>query len=79
MKAIRIRKTSISEHFGTGTAPPIAMSEGQVWNEESFEFGQSLAAYTIHLFRNVCEVVCEPKPCAFFDAFSSSLMLFLPH
>ena len=65
MKAIKIRKTSISEHFGTGTAPPVAMSEGQVWNKESFEFGQSLEAYNIHLSRNVREIVCEPKPCSF--------------
>ena len=50
------------------------MSECQVWNEESFEFGQSLEAYYIHLSRNVREIVCEPKPCAFFDAFSSPLI-----
>ena len=65
---------SISEHFGTETAPPVAMSEGQVRNEESFEFGQSLEAYNIHLSRNVREIVCEPKPCAFFDAFSLPLI-----
>ena len=65
MKAISIRKTSISEHFGIGTAPPVAMSEGQVWNKESFEFGQSLEAYNIHLSLNVREIVCEPKPCSF--------------
>ena len=65
---------SISEHFGTGTAPPVAMSEDQVRNEESFEFGQSLEAYNIHLSRNVREIVCKPKPCAFFDAFSSPLI-----
>ena len=65
---------SISEHFGTGTAPPVAMSEGQVRNEESYEFGQSLEAYNIHLSRNVREIVCKPKPCAFFDAFSSPLI-----
>ena len=53
------------EHFGTGTAPPVAMSEGQVWNKESFECGQSLEAYNIHLSRNVREIVCEPKPCSF--------------
>ena len=50
------------------------MSEGQVRNEESFEFGQSLEAYNIHLSRNVREIVCKPKPCAFFDAFSSPLI-----
>ena len=72
MKAIRIRKTSISEHFGNGTAPPVAMSEGQVWNEESFEFGQSLEAYNIHLSRNVREIVCEPKRCSF-HSFCNSL------
>ena len=60
-----------SEHFGTGTAPPVAMSEGQVRNEESFELGQSLEAYNIHLSRNVREIVCKPKACAFFDAFST--------
>ena len=46
------------------------MSEGQVRNEESFEFGQSLEAYNIHLSRNVRET----KPCAFFDAFSLPLI-----
>ena len=65
---------SISEHFGTGTAPPVATSEGQVRNEESFEFGQNLEAYNIHLSRNVRDIVYEPKPCAFFDAFSSPLI-----
>ena len=74
IKAIRIRNTSISEHFGTGTAPPVAMSEGQVWNKESFEFGQSLEAYNIHLSRSVREIVCEPKPCSFhFISFYNSL------
>ena len=65
---------SISEHFGTGTAPPVTMSEGQARNEESFEFVQSLEAYNIHLSRNVREIVCEPRPCAFFDAFPSPLI-----
>ena len=74
MKAIRIHRISVSEHFGTGTALPVPMSEGQVRNEESFESGQSLEAYNIHLSRNVRETVCEPKPCAFFHAFSSPLI-----
>ena len=63
-------RESIAEIRLNGDRP----SEGQVRNEESFEFGQSLEAYNIHLSRNVREIVCKPKPCAFFDAFSSPLI-----
>ena len=43
---------SIREHFGTETAPPVAMSEGQVRNEESSEFGQSLEGELIELMKD---------------------------
>ena len=53
---------SIREDFGTGTAPPVAMSEGQARNEESFEFGQSLEGELIELmkdYRCVWDVSCR--------------------
>ena len=53
---------SISEHFGTETASPVTISEGQVWNEGSFEFGQSLEGDLIELmkdYRCVWDVSCR--------------------
>jgi len=38
----QISQDCISENFGTGTASPVIMSEGQVRNDRSCEFGQSL-------------------------------------
>ena len=53
---------SISEHFGTETASPVTISEGQGRNEGSFEFGQSLEGDLIELmkdYRCVWDVSCR--------------------
>ena len=43
---------SISEHFGTETASPVTMLEGQVRNGGSCEFGQSLEGDLIELLKD---------------------------
>jgi len=43
---------SISENFGTGTASPVTMSEGQVRNEGSCKLGQSLEGDLIELIKD---------------------------
>ena len=53
---------SVSEHFGTGTASPVTMSEGQARNEGSFKFGQSLEGDLIELmkdYRCVWDMSCR--------------------
>ena len=53
---------SISEHCGTGTASQVATSEGQVRNEKSSEFGQSLEGDLIELmkyYRCVWDASCR--------------------
>ena len=53
---------STRENFGAETTPPVAMTECQVRNEESFEFGQSLEGELIELmkdYRCVWDVSCR--------------------
>ena len=53
---------SISEHCGTGIASQVATSEGQVRNEKSSEFGQSLEGDLIELmkyYRCVWDASCR--------------------
>ena len=45
-------KDSISENFGTGTASPVTISEGQVRNEGSCKFSQSLEGDLIDLIKD---------------------------